>query len=134
MSFFFEILVMQKFKCPNLSKNQNSIKTKKNQNSIKTKNQNSKNTQMLFPICCFSCNMRVGKKWLSYKKLLNDGMSQKEALDKLEIKRYCCRRMFLTFLDKASSINLYEQTFGEKDTQHISEKKIYSKNRTYRAI
>ena len=75
---------------------------------------------MIIPIRCFSCNNLIADKYNIYldlnKKidpannlntidtnLVNSGMietsEQGKILDKLNIKRYCCRRMFLTQVD-----------------------------------
>ncbi|CAM9023597.1 hypothetical protein WICANDRAFT_36801 [Wickerhamomyces anomalus NRRL Y-366-8] len=56
---------------------------------------------MIVPVRCFSCGKVVGDKWESYLKLLEDDTTANEgqALDKLKLKRYCCRRMILTHVD-----------------------------------
>lgn len=50
---------------------------------------------MIIPIRCFTCNKLIANLHEEYKQLLLDGLSQKEALDKVGMKRMCCRRMFL---------------------------------------
>tara|TARA_Y100000816_G_C25817175_1_gene427669 strand:+ start:293 stop:535 length:243 start_codon:yes stop_codon:yes gene_type:complete len=75
---------------------------------------------MIIPIRCFSCNKLIADKYTIYldlnKKLeldnnlttidtnlINSGAietsAQGKILDELNIKRYCCRRMFLTQVD-----------------------------------
>ena len=77
---------------------------------------------MIIPIRCFTCNNLIGHKYQYYlqkKKeidansessekiidtnLIESGNVQKTEygllLDKLELNRYCCRRMFLTHVD-----------------------------------
>ena len=75
---------------------------------------------MIIPIRCFSCNKLIADKYSIYldlnKKLdldnnlttidtnlINSGAietsAQGKILDELNIKRYCCRRMFLTQVD-----------------------------------
>jgi len=75
---------------------------------------------MIIPIRCFSCNKIIADKYPIYleelKKIneseidttidtnrINEGdiskSKQGEILDNLNIKRYCCRRMFLTQVD-----------------------------------
>ena len=73
---------------------------------------------MIIPMRCFSCNKPISAKYLIYlekkKKFENDDMlidtnnindsalgksKYGEILDKLEINRYCCRRMFLGQVD-----------------------------------
>lgn len=54
---------------------------------------------MIVPVRCFSCGKVVGDKWESYLALLEEDMSEGQALDRLKLKRYCCRRMILTHVD-----------------------------------
>ena len=75
---------------------------------------------MIIPIRCFSCNNLIGDKYVIYTELnkkinpennvttidtnlINEGKvdtsTQGQILDDLNIKRYCCRRMFLTQVD-----------------------------------
>jgi len=75
---------------------------------------------MIIPIRCFSCNKVIGDKYAVYlalnnniesdlnlttidTNLINSGSVEKseqgKILDNLGIKRYCCRRMFLTQVD-----------------------------------
>ena len=51
----------------------------------------------MFPVRCFTCGAVIGHLWEDYKKKLEEGLTPKQALDELGIKRYCCRRMFLTY-------------------------------------
>ena len=55
---------------------------------------------MIIPIRCFSCGKVVGDKWQTYLDYLQDEtLSEGDALDKLKLKRYCCRRMVLIHVD-----------------------------------
>lgn len=75
---------------------------------------------MIIPIRCFSCNKLIADKYTIYLELnskinqeknlttidtnlINSGSietsEQGKILDNLGIKRYCCRRMFLTQVD-----------------------------------
>lgn len=51
---------------------------------------------MIIPIRCFTCGKVIGNKWVLYLKLIKQGMSQRECIDKCKLYRYCCRRMFLS--------------------------------------
>lgn len=51
---------------------------------------------MIIPVRCFSCGKVVGDKWETYLTYLQEDMSEGDALDKLELKRYCCRRMIVS--------------------------------------
>lgn len=55
---------------------------------------------MIIPVRCFSCGKVVGDKWDTYLMYLQEeSLSEGDALDKLGLKRYCCRRMILTHVD-----------------------------------
>ncbi|TIA86190.1 hypothetical protein E3P99_03761, partial [Wallemia hederae] len=51
------------------------------------------------PVRCFSCGKVVGDKWEAYLDLLQADVQEGDAMDKLGLRRYCCRRMVLTHVD-----------------------------------
>ena len=51
---------------------------------------------MLFPVRCFTCGALIGDKWEEYERRVEAGEDPGKVLDDLGIKRYCCRRMFLS--------------------------------------
>ena len=54
---------------------------------------------MIIPVRCFTCGKVTGSVFEVYTKLLSDGYSEKDALDKLNLRRYCCRRMIISHVD-----------------------------------
>jgi DNA-directed RNA polymerase I, II, and III subunit RPABC5 len=54
---------------------------------------------MIIPIRCFSCAKVIADKWDEYLELIKQGSTEAQALDKVGLKRYCCRRMFLAHVD-----------------------------------
>ena len=54
---------------------------------------------MIIPVRCFTCGKVIGNKWDTYMKLLQNDMDEGDALDELQLKRYCCRRMVLTHVE-----------------------------------
>ncbi|MBC7112645.1 MAG: DNA-directed RNA polymerase subunit N [Candidatus Methanomethyliales bacterium] len=54
---------------------------------------------MIIPVRCFTCGKVIGDKWEEFKKATLGGKNPAEVLDSLGIKRYCCRRMFLSHID-----------------------------------
>ena len=50
---------------------------------------------MIIPIRCFSCGKPIAHLWEDYKKRVTKGENSKKVMDSLELKRYCCRAMFL---------------------------------------
>lgn len=53
---------------------------------------------MIIPVRCFTCGKVMADKWEPYQNLCKS-MSRKQALDKLGLVRYCCRRTLLTHVD-----------------------------------
>lgn len=53
------------------------------------------NLKMLFPIRCITCGKVINQYYQVYLNLIENGKTIKEALDSLNITRYCCRRMFM---------------------------------------
>ena len=51
---------------------------------------------MMFPIRCFTCGALIGDKWEEYERRVEAGEEPGKVLDDLGVKRYCCRRMFLS--------------------------------------
>lgn len=51
---------------------------------------------MIIPIRCFSCNKLIAHQWELYLQYMKEGCSEAEALEKLNVHRLCCRRMFLS--------------------------------------
>jgi DNA-directed RNA polymerase I, II, and III subunit RPABC5 len=60
---------------------------------------NTNKNKMIIPVRCFTCGKVIGNKWEDYLGLIDAGYTEKESMDKLELKRYCCRRMVLTHVD-----------------------------------
>lgn len=54
---------------------------------------------MIIPVRCFTCGKVLGNQWEQYLELLRSDNSEGDALDKLGLRRYCCRRMLLTHVD-----------------------------------
>ena len=50
---------------------------------------------MIIPIRCFACGKVIGNKWEAYLVLLRAEHTERDALNALRLKRYCCRRMLL---------------------------------------
>ncbi|MCG2724268.1 RpoN/RPB10 RNA polymerase subunit family protein [archaeon] len=67
-----------------------------------------------------SCGKVVADKWEAYNKEVASGKAPKKALDELEIKRYCCRSLFLTQVDMIDNITLFKsRTIPTKEDINI---------------
>ncbi|MBI2040614.1 MAG: DNA-directed RNA polymerase subunit N [DPANN group archaeon] len=53
----------------------------------------------MIPIRCFSCGKPVSHLWEAFKARVAAGENTKDVLDKLGLKRYCCRALFLGHID-----------------------------------
>jgi len=59
---------------------------------------------MMVPIRCFSCGAVIADKWEEFdKRVHEDKEDPGKVLDELGMKRYCCRRMFI------SNVNLIDE-------------------------
>ncbi|MEL9909118.1 MAG: DNA-directed RNA polymerase subunit N [Desulfurococcus sp.] len=59
---------------------------------------------MLFPVRCFTCGKPIGHLWEEYIKRVENDENPAKVLDDLGVKRYCCRRMFLSYTDISKEI------------------------------
>ncbi|QOR94462.1 DNA-directed RNA polymerase subunit N [Thermosphaera chiliense] len=59
---------------------------------------------MLFPVRCFTCGAPIGHLWEEYEKRVKAGEEPGKVLDDLGVKRYCCRRMFLSYVDVSKEV------------------------------
>ena len=64
---------------------------------------------MIIPVRCFSCGKPIGQLYDKYKKLIESGKTQKEALDEIGLKRMCCRAQFLGHSDVLPLVNKFKK-------------------------
>lgn len=63
---------------------------------------------MIIPVRCFTCGALIGDKWPKFSERVARGEDPAKVLDDLGIKRYCCRRMFLSHVDLIDIVLKYE--------------------------
>ncbi len=68
---------------------------------------------MAFPVRCFSCNKVVGALERKYFNMLEEGIKSQDALDALNVKRICCRRMFISYVPIIDKLLLFPDTIDE---------------------
>lgn len=61
----------------------------------------------ILPIRCYTCGKIIGNKWEPYQNMLLEGMTAKDALDLLNLKKMCCRRMILGHVELIDSLLNY---------------------------
>src|SRR3990170_1906714 len=84
---------------------------------------------VLFPVRCISCLKVLGALQIKYENLLLNGFSPGEALDKLEVKRYCCRTNILTseriiLPPRKKPYGILSEGLGEQDELTSINKKV----------
>ena len=71
---------------------------------------------MIIPVRCFTCGKIIGNIWKKYTNLI-ETTTKGEALNTLNIKRICCRRMLIThvnIIDNMIKYNKYENVINNK--------------------
>lgn len=63
----------------------------------------------MFPVRCFTCGSLIGDKWYEFASRVKNGEDPEKVLNDLGVKRYCCRRMFLSHVDLVDRILEYER-------------------------
>ena len=76
---------------------------------------------MLVPIRCFTCGGLIADKFEDFQKRVNLDEDSAEILDSLGIKRYCCRRMFLTTLQTIQQIVPFYEAIYKRNVSIQSE-------------
>ena len=64
---------------------------------------------MIIPIRCMSCGKPVAHLWQSYQEKIKTGETKKQALDELNLERYCCRSLFLSHVDLIDTIAKFKK-------------------------
>jgi DNA-directed RNA polymerase subunit N len=76
---------------------------------------------MLIPIRCFTCGSLIADKYDEYKKKVLLGEDPKNILDSLNIKRYCCRRMFVSNVDIVDYIIPYYESLQKRQKEFVTD-------------
>jgi DNA-directed RNA polymerase subunit N (RpoN/RPB10) len=62
---------------------------------------------MIIPIRCFTCNKPIAHLWKDYENAIQNGHPAKDVFEILNIKRYCCRRMFIGNVNIIDKLVMY---------------------------
>ncbi len=65
---------------------------------------------MMIPVRCFTCGKVIGDKWEEFKKRVAEGEDARKVLDELGMKRYCCRRMFISHVEFIEELLKYSKS------------------------
>jgi len=70
----------------------------------------------LIPVRCFTCGAVIGDKWEEFSRSVQEGENPGEVLDRLGVKRYCCRRMLTSHVDMLEEIlRFYEKSDNQRE-------------------
>lgn len=73
---------------------------------------------MSLPVRCFSCGYVIGQLEQKFIDLLEEKGNHEEALKALNVKKYCCRRMFLGYVNIAEQLLLFPQQVETNDKKN----------------
>lgn len=59
---------------------------------------------MLIPIRCFTCGTLVADKWEEYQQLKEQDVAPDEIFKRLDLERFCCRRMLVAHVDLVDDV------------------------------
>jgi len=62
----------------------------------------------MVPIRCFTCGKPIGHLWEDYAKRTESGEDKGKVLDDLQLKRYCCRQMFMGHVDLIKEVSKFK--------------------------
>eukprot|EP00808_Paulinella_micropora_P013051 g41753.t1 len=83
---------------------------------------------MIIPIRCFTCGKVVGNKWEQFLAILQAGNSVCDALNMVELQRYCCRRMVLTHVDLIDTLLKYNWQERRLESQEEKQQRARERN------
>ena len=76
---------------------------------------------VLIPVRCFTCGGLIADKYSEYKERVKSGEGDANVLDSLGIKRYCCRRMFISSIETIYQVIPYYEVLRRRMTEMQSE-------------
>ncbi len=84
---------------------------------------------MLIPVRCFTCGKVIADKVSQFQTLSDAGMPINAIYKEIGIKKICCKRMFLTYVNVGDELAVYD-TLPER----VERTKSVDEDRHYRAI
>lgn len=76
---------------------------------------------MLIPVRCFTCGNLVADKNTEYSNRVKAGEDPAKVLDSLNVRRYCCRRMFISSVETIYQIIPYYEALRRRMSEIQSE-------------
>lgn len=72
---------------------------------------------MIIPVRCFTCGKVIGDRWEEFCRRTKQGENPGKVLDELGMKRYCCRRMFISHVEVIDELLKYGEVAARKHSQ-----------------
>jgi len=72
---------------------------------------------MIIPVRCFTCGKLIGDRWEEFSRRTKGGENPGKVLDDLGMKRYCCRRMFISHVEVIDEFLKYGEVAAQKHSQ-----------------
>jgi DNA-directed RNA polymerase subunit N len=76
---------------------------------------------MLIPVRCFTCGNLIADKSAEYTNRVKAGEDPAKVLDSLNVRRYCCRRMFISSVETIYQIIPYYEALRRRMSEIQSE-------------
>ena len=76
---------------------------------------------MLVPVRCFTCGNLVADKYAEYSNRVQTGEDSAKVMDSLNVKRYCCRRMFVSSVETIYQVIPYYEALRRRMSEIQSE-------------
>ncbi|MEP0826457.1 MAG: DNA-directed RNA polymerase subunit N [Nitrososphaera sp.] len=76
---------------------------------------------MLIPVRCFTCGKPIADKYGEYSSRVKAGEDPAKVMDSLNIKRYCCRRMYISSVETIYQIIPYYEALRRRMSEIQSE-------------
>lgn len=54
---------------------------------------------IMLPVRCFTCNKVIGNLWEKFLEQIQNGTTEEVALNNLGLRRWCCRRMLIAYVE-----------------------------------
>ncbi len=64
---------------------------------------------VLVPVRCFTCGAPLGHLWEKFYEHVKNGEDPEKVLDKLGVKRYCCRRILVSHVQLIDELVHYSR-------------------------
>jgi len=72
---------------------------------------------MIIPVRCFTCGKVIGDRWEEFARRTKQGEDARKVLDELGMRRYCCRRMFISHVEVIDEFLKYSEVAARKRSQ-----------------